>query len=440
MINSMLIANRGEIAVRLVRACREMGIRSVVAYSSAAEESLAVRMADAAVRIGPAPARDSYLNKSGLISAAVLTQCDALHPGVGFLAENAAFAREVREAGLVFMGPASETIGLLGDKVEAKRTARENGVPVIPGSSGSVADGKSALEAAEEMGFPVIIKAAAGGGGKGMRIVREPGEFERVLQMAASEAESAFSDGTVYLEKYLENPRHVEVQILGDTYGNVVHLGERDCSVQEKHQKLVEESPSPVVTPGMRERMGNDAVRLFKSLDYVGAGTIEFLVVGDEYYFMEVNARVQVEHPVSELVTGVDIVRDQIRACAGEDLGFTQDDINLRGYAVECRINARAPGRVTNYLPPGGYGVRVDSFLYNGYFVPPNYDALIAKIICYGENRREGVRRMQRALSEFVLEGVPTNLDIQKQIVGHKTFQSGSFGTDFLASMMEEVA
>jgi acetyl-CoA carboxylase biotin carboxylase subunit len=273
-----------------------------------------------------------------------------------------------------------------------------------------------------------------------MRIVREPEQFERILQMAASEAESAFSDGTVYLEKYLENPRHVEMQILADSHGNVVHLGERDCSVQEKHQKLVEESPSPVVTPEMRERMGNDAIRLFKSLDYVGAGTIEFLVVGDEYYFMEVNARVQVEHPVSELVTGVDIVRDQIRAAAGEDLGLTQDDITLRGYAMEVRINARAPGRVTNYLPPGGYGVRVDSFLFNGYFVPPHYDALIAKIICYGDNREEGIRRMQRALSEFVLEGVPTNLDIQKRIIGHKTFQGGDFGTGLLASIMEEVA
>ncbi|MFO8065068.1 MAG: acetyl-CoA carboxylase biotin carboxylase subunit [Spirochaetota bacterium] len=440
MIDSILVANRGEIAVRIVRACREMGIRSVVAYSSADEDSLAVRMADSAIRVGPAPARDSYLNKTALISAAVLTHCDALHPGVGFLSESAGFAQEVQDAGLVFIGPQPETIRLLGDKVQAKITARENDVPVIPGSTGSVEDAKAALKSAEEMGFPVIIKAAAGGGGKGMRIVREAAEFERVLQMAASEAESAFSDGTVYLEKYLEDPRHVEVQILADEFGNVIHLGERDCSVQEKHQKLIEESPSPAVTPEMRERMGADAIRLFKSLDYVGAGTIEFLVVGEEYFFMEVNARVQVEHPVSELVTGVDIVRDQILACSGESLGKTQDDITLRGYAVECRINARAPGRVTNYLPPGGYGVRVDSFLYNGYFVPPNYDALIAKIICYGDNRDEGIRRMQRALSEFVLEGVPTNLDIQKRILEHKTFQSGKFGTGLLASIMEEVA
>ncbi|MFO7781980.1 MAG: acetyl-CoA carboxylase biotin carboxylase subunit [Spirochaetia bacterium] len=440
MINSILIANRGEIAVRIVRACREMGIRSVVAYSSADEDSLAVRMADSAIRVGPAPARESYLNKQSLISAAVLTRCDAIHPGVGFLSENAAFAQEVIDAGIIFIGPRPETIRLLGDKVQAKKTARENGVPVIPGSTGSVEDAKAALESAEEMGFPVIIKAAAGGGGKGMRIVREAGEFERTLKMAASEAESAFSDGTVYLEKYLEDPRHVEVQILADSHGNVVHLGERDCSVQENHQKLVEESPSPVVTPEMRASMGNDAIRLFKSLGYVGAGTIEFLVVGDEYFFMEVNARVQVEHPVSELVTGVDIVRDQIRAAAGEDLGLSQDNINLRGYAIEVRINARAPGRVTNYLPPGGYGVRVDSFLYNGYFVPPNYDALIAKIICYGDNREEGIRRMERALSEFVLEGVPTNLDIQKRIIAHKTFQGGVFGTGLLASIMEEVA
>lgn len=439
MISSILVANRGEIAVRVVRACREMGIRSVVAYSDADRHSLAVQMADDAVCIGPAAATDSYLNVSNLVSAAIVRHCDAIHPGVGFLSESARFAKEVTDAGLLFIGPPAETIALLGDKVQAKRTAIEHDVPVIPGSAGSVEEIGSAQAAAEEIGFPVIVKAAAGGGGKGMRICRRPEDLAGILKVASSEAEKSFSDGTVYLEKYLTSPRHVELQVLADSHGNVVHLGERDCSVQENHQKLVEESPSTAVDDAMRERMGADAIRLFSALDYVGAGTIEFLVEDGKHYFMEVNARVQVEHPVTELVTGVDIIAEQIRAASGDALRIRQDDVSLRGYALECRINAQAPGKVSHYYPPGGYGVRVDSFLHAGAVVPPYYDSLIAKLIVFGADREEGLARMDRALAEFEIEGVPTNMDRQRQIINSRVFQSGVFGTDALEYIKKEV-
>ncbi len=438
MISSILIANRGEIAVRIVRACREMGIRSVVVYSEADRYSLAVRLADQAVCIGPPASKDSYLKRDNLLVAALLTDCDAVHPGVGFLSENAGFAKAVEDAGLTFIGPSHQVIGLLGDKVEAKRTAQKHGVPVIPGSEGSVTDYAEALEAAREMGFPVIIKAAAGGGGKGMRIVRRAEEFAGVLKIASSEAQMAFSDGTVYVEKYLENPRHVELQIIGDSTGNVVHLGERDCSVQENHQKLIEESPSAVVTEEMRENMGADAVRMFTALGYVGAGTIEFLVYEGKYYFMEVNARVQVEHPVTELVTGLDIIKEQIFVCSGKPLSIAQQDVSLTGYAMECRVNARTPGTVHNYLPPGGFGVRVDSFLYNGYKVSPHYDALIAKLLVFGRDRDEGIDRMLRVLNEFTLEGVPTNIDQQKAILESKQFRSSAYGTGLIAELFKK--
>ncbi|MFP4536116.1 MAG: acetyl-CoA carboxylase biotin carboxylase subunit [Spirochaetaceae bacterium] len=438
MISSILIANRGEIAVRIVRACREMGIRSVVAYSEADRHSLGVHLADDSVCIGPASSKESYLNIPNIISAAVLKGCDAVHPGVGFLSENAGFAGEVEDAGLIFIGPKAETISLLGDKIAAKKTAVKHGVPVIPGLEGSVDNVEAAQDNVDGIGYPVIIKAAAGGGGKGMRIVRRREDFAGVLKIASAEAEKAFSDGTVYVEKYLENPRHVEVQILGDSHGNVIHLGERDCSVQENHQKLIEESPSPIVNERMRASMGGDAVRLFSALDYVGAGTIEFLVEEGRYYFMEVNARVQVEHPVTELVTGVDVIKEQIRAASGDYLAHTQEDIQMNGYAVECRINAKAPGKITNYLPPGGYGVRVDGFLYNGYNLPPYYDSLVVKLLCWGENRKEGLRRMDRALSEFEIHGIPTNIDTQRRIVNHKIFQSGKFGTGILQTIQQE--
>ena len=440
MMSSLLIANRGEIAVRIARACRELGIRSVVVFSEADRHSLAVRLADEAVCIGPSPAKESYLRQERLISAAVLKGCDAVHPGVGFLSENAEFARRVTEAGLTFVGPDAETIALLGDKVAAKRVAVENGVPVIPGSPGSLEDVGEAARAAAEMGFPVIIKAAAGGGGKGMRIVRAQEEFERALRVAANEAESAFSDGTLYLEKYLENPRHVEIQVLADAHGGVIHLGERDCSVQLRHQKLIEESPSGAITPEMREEMGRAAVRLFEGVGYVGAGTVEFLVYDGSFYFMEVNARVQVEHPVTELVTGIDIIHEQLRAAAGRELSATQAEVLVRGYAMECRINATAPGTVMRYLPPGGYGIRMDSFLYTGYQVPPHYDALVGKLLCWARTREEGIRRMIRALEELELDGVPTNIAAQLRILADPRFRSGDYGTAFMTEIESEVA
>jgi len=440
MIQSLLIANRGEIAVRIIRTCREMGIRTVVAHSQADTDSLPVRMADEHVCIGPAPARESYLNVRNLVTAGVLSGCDALHPGVGFLAENSGFARAVQEAGLIFVGPEPDVIDLLGDKIRAKKSAKDLGIPVIPGTAGSVSDAKEALRAAESFGFPVIVKAAAGGGGKGMRVVRAPAELADVLAVASHEAEKAFADGTVYMEKYLEDPRHVEIQIVADGKGDVVHLGERDCTVQQNHQKLIEESPSPVVTPGLRSKMGEDAVRLLRGLGYTGAGTVEFLVKDGAHYFMEVNARVQVEHPVSEMVTGVDIIRQQILAASGESLEIRQADVKLGSYAVEARINARSAGRVAQFLSPGGYGVRMDTFLYAGYNVPPWYDHLVAKLIVTGKNRAEGLNRLARALGELVIEGIVTNIESQKKIVAHPRFRKGDYGTGFLAEIMKEGA
>ncbi|MFI5368973.1 MAG: acetyl/propionyl/methylcrotonyl-CoA carboxylase subunit alpha [Spirochaetia bacterium] len=438
MIQSLLIANRGEIAVRIIRTCREMGIRTVVAYSQADRDSLPVRLADGHVCVGPAPARDSYLNVRNLVTAGVLSGCDALHPGVGFLAENASFARDVREAGLIFVGPDPEVIELLGDKIRAKRSAQDLGIPVIPGSAGSVSGTDEALSAGKEIGYPMIVKAAAGGGGKGMRIVRSGNELADILAVASHEAEKAFSDGTVYLERYLENPRHVEIQIVADRSGNVVHLGERDCTVQQNHQKLVEESPSPAVSADLRERMGNDAVRLLGGMGYTGAGTVEFLVKDGEYFFMEVNARVQVEHPVSEMVTGVDIIRQQMLAASDESLEIQQKDVRLGAYAVECRINARSAGRITQFISPGGFGVRIDTFLYPGYQVPPWYDHLVAKLIVTGRTRPEGLRRMERALSEMVIEGIATNIESQKKIISHPVFRKGEYGTGFLGEIIKE--
>jgi acetyl-CoA carboxylase biotin carboxylase subunit len=438
MIRSLLIANRGEIAVRVIRTCREMGIRSVVVYSEADRNSLAVRLADQAVCIGPVTSKQSYLNSRSIVTAAALTQCEAVHPGYGFLAENSGFARDVKEAGLVFIGPQPEVIDLLGDKVQARQSAAKAGLPITPGTKDPVATEAEALAAAETIGYPIIIKAAAGGGGKGMRIVRDRSELGSMMKIAAHEAETAFSDGRLYLERYLENPRHVEIQLVADSHGNVVHLGERDCSVQQNHQKLIEESPSPGVTAAMRERMGADAVRLFKDLSYTGAGTIEFLVQAEEYFFMEVNARVQVEHPVSEFVSGVDIIREQIRACTGDALSIKQENVRLQGHAIECRINAKAPGKATLYLPPGGFRVRVDSFLFTGCDVPPYYDSMLAKVIVHGDDRQEAIVRMERALSEFILEGVPTNIESQKKILAHPAFRKGKFGTSLLVEVMKE--
>lgn len=438
MVKSVFIANRGEIAVRIVRTLKEMGIEAVVGYSEADRVSLAVELADKAVCIGPAEAKKSYLHSANLISAALYADCDAIHPGVGFLSESAQFAQQVQDAGLVFIGPDAETISFLGDKVQARQTALDAGLPVTPGSDGPVTDLETAVAFAEKAGYPVIIKAASGGGGKGMRIVREESELESAMRIATHEAETSFSDGTIYIEKYLENPRHIEVQILADTFGNVIHLGERDCSLQKNHQKVLEESPSPGIDPDIRERMCSDAVNLFKKIGYKGAGTIEFLFDGEDYYFMEVNARVQVEHPVSEYISNVDIIKEQIRGCSGEPMDITQEDVKLEGASIECRINAATPGKITRYLQPGGRNVRVDSFLYQGYTVSPHYDSLVSKLITYGRDRRSAIARMKRALDEYVIEGIDTNIEVQKKILNSTLFQRGIFGTFGLSRILEE--
>lgn len=448
MIKKLLIANRGEIAVRIIRACKELGIKAVAVYSSADRENLHVRLADEAYCIGPASSAKSYLNAEALITVALRTGCDAIHPGVGFLSENAAFARETEKAGLLWIGPKPKTIELLGDKVTARATAIKHGLPVTPGSDGAVETPEAAEKIAEKCGYPVIIKAASGGGGKGMRIVWKKEELAENLKIASSEALANFADGTVYVEKYIVNPRHVELQILADGKGGVAVLGERDCSVQKNHQKLIEESPSPAVTQEMRSRMYKGAVSLFSALKYRGAGTIEFLVTGSDFYFMEVNARVQVEHPVSEFVSGVDIIREQILACTENRLSIATDGANtaglsasldgaiaLTGWAIEARINAMAPGTVTRLEVPSGPGVRFDSFLYQGYTVLPYYDSMVAKLIVHDVTREMAIKRLLRCLDELVIEGIPTNLTQQKEIISSKQFVSGVFGT----SLYEEL-
>jgi acetyl-CoA carboxylase biotin carboxylase subunit len=429
-IRRVLIANRGEIAVRIIRSCREMGIQTTAVYSTADAESLHVRLADGAVCVGPAPSSRSYLNRNNLITAAAHTGCDAVHPGVGFLSENAGFARLVRQKGLIFIGPDPEVIELLGDKVRARRTALSFGLPVTPGTEEAVGDLEAAEAAVRELGFPVIIKAAAGGGGKGMRILRSGEDLAENLAVAAREAEANFADGRVFIERYLENPRHVELQILADGNGKAAVLGERDCSVQRNHQKLIEESPSPGVDAAMRNRMAQGAVRMFRELKYRGAGTIEFLVEGENFYFMEVNARLQVEHPVSELVSGIDIVRQQILAASG-GLELEPEEVRLSGWAMECRINALTPGTVTRLEVPGGPGVRFDSCLYTGYKIPPHYDSMVAKLIVHESDRPRAIARMRRALDELIIEGIKTNRDEQRRIMGDPLFRSGDFGTSY---------
>lgn len=439
MIKRLLIANRGEIAVRVIRTCREMGIETVAVYSTADKENLHVKLADHGVCIGPPPSAKSYLVKENLIMAALRTGCQAIHPGVGFLSENADFARAVQKEGLIFIGPDPDVIDLLGDKVQARNTAKKYGLPITPGTEGAVSDPQAAIAAAEQLGFPVIIKAAAGGGGKGMRIVRSAAELPENLAIASREALANFADGTVFIERYLENPRHVELQIIADGNGTVLVLGERDCSVQKRHQKLIEESPSPGVDDDMRRRMAEGAVRMFKELKYRGAGTIEFLVSGKEFYFMEVNARIQVEHPVSEFVTGVDIVRQQILACTEGRLEIDPASVHLNGWSIECRINALSPGKVTRLDVPGGPGVRFDSFLYNGCTVPPHYDSMVAKLIVHGPTRERALARMNRALQELVIEGIKTNAAQQRWIINHGTFRSGQFGTAYYGEIEKEV-
>jgi len=440
MFKKVLIANRGEIALRVIRACRELGIQTVAVYSEADRESLHVRFADDDVCVGPAPARDSYLKIPRIIAAAEITGADAIHPGYGFLAENAEFAEMCAASNIAFIGPTAEQIRVMGDKAAARKAMSAVGVPIVPGTPGPVEDPDEALAFAREIGFPVIIKAAAGGGGKGMRVAKDPDDFARSFQLARSEALSAFGNGDVYVEKYLARPRHIEFQILGDRHGNVLHLGERDCSVQRRHQKLIEEAPSPALTPELRAVMGEAAVRGAKAIDYVGAGTIEMLLDEDgSFYFMEMNTRIQVEHPVTEMLTGVDLVKEQIRVAAGETLGVTELP-PLRGHVIECRVNAEdpsrnfqpSPGRVDVFHPPGGPGVRVDTHVYAGYAVPPYYDSLLAKIICQGRDRPEALRRMQVALESFIIEGVTTTVPFLARVMSNPRFQAGDVDTKFL--------
>jgi acetyl-CoA carboxylase biotin carboxylase subunit len=440
MFKKVLIANRGEIALRVIRACRELDIQTVAVYSEADRESLHVRFADDDVCIGPPPGRDSYLKIPRLIAAAEITGADAIHPGYGFLAENAEFAETCRASGITFIGPTPDQIRVMGDKASARRAMQEVGVPIVPGTPGPVEDPEEALEFARQIGFPVIIKAAAGGGGKGMRVARDPDDFLRSFQLARSEALSAFGNGDVFVEKFLVRPRHVEFQVLGDTHGNVIHLGERDCSVQRRHQKLIEEAPCPVMTPELRERMGEAATRGAKAINYVGAGTIEMLLDEDgSFYFMEMNTRIQVEHPVTEQLTGVDLVKEQIRVAAGLPLSVKELP-PFRGHVIECRVNAEdpsrnfqpSPGKLEVFHQPGGPGVRIDTHAYAGYTVPPFYDSMIAKLIVQGATREEALKRMQIALESFVVEGVKTTMPFLARVMQHPDFQAGKVHTKWL--------
>jgi len=441
MFKKVLIANRGEIALRVIRACRELGVQTVAVYSEADRESLHVRFADDDVCIGPPPGRLSYLKIPNLIAAAEITGADAIHPGYGFLAENAEFADTCRASNITFIGPTGEQIRLMGDKATARKLAQEAGVPTVPGSPGTIEDPDEALRFAEEIGLPVIIKATAGGGGKGMRIAQALEQFSQLFGLAQNEALAAFGNGAVYVEKYLERPRHIEIQVLGDLHGKVVHLGERDCSVQRRHQKLVEESPSPALDHELRRRMGAAAVALASNIGYQGAGTVEFLLDTDgKFYFMEMNTRIQVEHPVTEMVTSFDLVKEQIQIAAGEPVSYRGDGTRLRGHAIECRINAEdpyrnfqpSPGLITAYHPPGGPGVRVDTHVYAGYTVPPYYDSLLAKVIVHGNTRQEALSRMGQALDSFILEGITTTIPFLARVIRHPDFAAGKVDTRFL--------
>lgn len=448
MIKKVLIANRGEIAVRIIRACREMGIETVAVYSEADREALHTKLADEAVCIGPASSGDSYLSMERIISATIVTGADAIHPGFGFLSENAKFAELCERCHITFIGPKSSVIASLGNKQKARNTMIQAGVPVIPGSEKSVGEVTEAASIADQIGYPVIIKAALGGGGKGMRTAYSPKEFAQSFQTAQKEAKMAFGDGTMYLEHYVENPRHIEFQILADHYGNVIHLGERDCSIQRNHQKMIEESPSIALSEELREKMGEAAVRAAKAAGYVNAGTIEFLLdKSGAFYFMEMNTRIQVEHPVTEWVTGIDLVKEQIRIASGETLSCTQDEVQLTGHAIECRINAEnpkkgfrpSPGTITDMYLPGGKGVRIDTAIYPGYSIPPYYDSMIAKLIVWAKDRQEAIQKMQSALGEMVIEGVHTNIDYQYEILNHPDYLSGNVDVGFIQKCKGEI-
>jgi acetyl-CoA carboxylase biotin carboxylase subunit len=443
MFEKVLIANRGEIALRIHRACREMGIRTVAVHSTIDANAMHVRLADESVCIGPPPARESYLNIPAILSAATITGAEAIHPGVGFLAENADFAAMVEEHGFAFIGPSPEHIRLMGDKVRAKQTAAEFGIPVITGSP-PVADAASARAEAERIGYPVLIKAAAGGGGRGMRMVHERALLEPALAAAQAEAKAYFGNGAVYIERCLDRPRHIEVQILADGQGGVIHMGERDCSIQRKHQKLLEETPSPALNPAERSELGRVAAAAMERLGYRSAGTLEFLYQDGAFFFIEMNTRLQVEHPISEMVTGIDIVREQIRIAAGSPLGYRQEDVPFTGHALECRINAEnpvtfapSPGTIASYHAPGGLGVRVDSALYQGYTVPPHYDSLVAKLIVHGTGRNESLMRVRRALEEFVIDGIETTIALHQRLVAAPDFINGDYDTHWLERFLE---
>ncbi len=444
MFNKILIANRGEIALRVLRACRDMGIRTVAVHSTADHEAMHVRLADESVCIGPAPARDSYLNKASIVAAATITNADAIHPGYGFLSENADFAQMVEDHGITFIGPTPEHIRTMGDKIAAKRAAASAGLPCVPGTEDAVETEAQALEAGKRIGYPILVKAAAGGGGKGMRVAASGEELAVAVRTARAEAQANFGNAAVYLEKYLGHPRHIEVQILADHHGGVIHLGERDCSLQRRHQKLLEEAPSPVLDDQARQKIGALASAAIKRLGYRNAGTLEFLWQDGEFYFIEMNTRLQVEHPVTEAITGIDLVREQIRIASGLKLAYRQEDVRFSGHAIECRINAEdpvtfspSPGRVGHYHPPGGPGVRVDSGLFADAMVPPHYDSLVAKLIVHGHDRQECVMRLKRALGEYVIDGIKTTLPLHARLLDDPDFASGNYDVHWLQHFVE---
>jgi acetyl-CoA carboxylase biotin carboxylase subunit len=444
MFDKILIANRGEIALRVLRAAKELGIATVAVHSTADADAMHVRLADESVCIGPPPARDSYLNVAALIAACEITGADAVHPGYGFLSENARFAEVLEHHRIAFIGPKAEHIRIMGDKIEAKRTAKRLGIPCVPGSEGGVADETEAKRVAADIGYPVLIKASAGGGGRGMKVARNADDLAYALGAAKAEAKAAFGDDAVYIEKYLEKPRHIEIQVLGDGRGNAVHLGERDCSLQRRHQKVWEEGPSPALNSEMRERIGGVVAKAMQELQYLGAGTIEFLYEDGEFYFIEMNTRIQVEHPVTEMITGIDLVNEQIRVAAGAPLSVTQEDIRIDGHAIECRVNAEhpstfrpSPGLITYFHPPGGLGVRVDSAAYQGYRIPPHYDSLVGKLIVHGRTRNECLMRLRRALDEFVVDGVETTLPLFRTLVRNPDIQNGAYDIHWLEGFLK---
>ena len=445
MFRKILIANRGEIAVRIIRTCKEMGIKTVAIYSEVDEDSIHVHMADEAICIGPAPSNKSYLNIDSIISAALVTHADAIHPGYGFLSEDKDLVEACIKNNIKFIGPDKRHLELMGDKAKARKTMIDAGIPVVPGSKEATNDASKAFQMAKEIGFPIMIKASNGGGGRGMRIVHSEDEFIAKFNMAKSESMAAFNDDMMYLEKFIESPRHIEFQILADSYGNIIHLGERDCSLQRRNQKVLEEAPCSIINEDLRKEMGEVALRAAKAVNYISAGTIEFLLDKDNnFYFIEVNTRIQVEHPVTELITGLDIIKEQIRIAYGEKLGFEQDDIRINGHSIECRINAEdpeknfmpSPGKIEKYFAPGGYGIRVDSHIYEDYTIPPNYDSMIGKVIVWGANRMEAINRMKRALDELVIIGIKTNVEFQKEILNKEEFIQNKIDTSFIEKVL----